>query len=202
MFDKGASEAKQGFGNATNNASTLQGRGADNWSGMYPTLQKNATAPVGLTPQQEAEHNTATQQSVGGSNAGIAGEGALTAGRTGNPGSMISAIGSASRGNARNLAQDALQTKEYSTNLAQQKQQSALGELGKLYGTNVSGLNDMVRNQNDAAKNVNAAEQSRFNDFMQVGKMVGGMGMMGAGMAGAGPGAGASAMSAGSGMMG
>ncbi len=204
MFGKGGgkSEAEQTHRDASKNAGDFSGRGSAAWNGMFPTLNANATNPQGLTPTQEAQHNTATQQSIGGSNAGIVGGGALTAGRTNNPGSMLNAVGMASRGNAKNLAQDALATKEFSTNLAQQKQQAALNELGKLYGTNVSGLGDMLKNQNQADSNIVQASQNEFADTLGGIKAIGGMGMMGAGMAGMGPGGGASAMSAGSGMMG
>jgi hypothetical protein len=169
---KGSGQAQQTFNSASSSAGDLGGRAKAIDSGMMPTLMSNATKPVGLTPTQEAEHNTAAQQSVGGSNAGIVGQADLTAGRTGNPGSMINGIGMASRGNAKNLSNDALATKEYSTNLAQNKQQAALGEMSKLYGTNVQGLNDMVRNQNTATSNITTADNDVAQNVMKGASMV------------------------------
>jgi hypothetical protein len=168
---KGSGQAEQTFGTSTNNANTMSGRASAVNSAMMPGLTADAAGKGGLTPGQKATMDTASQQSVGGSNAGITGQAGLTAGRSGNPGSMISAIGSADRGNARNLSNDALKTQEYSTNMAQQKQQSAMGELGKLYGTNVSGLGDMLKNANQATSNLTTADQDTTGDIMKGAQM-------------------------------
>jgi hypothetical protein len=164
---KGEKQAEQTFGTSTDNANTMSGRATAVSNGMMPTLLNDASGKGGLTPTQMAQHDTAAQQSVGGSNAGIAGQAGLTSGRTGNPGSMIGAVGDASRGNAKNLSNDALKTQEYSTGLAQQKQQAAMGELGKLYGTNVSGIGDMLKNANQATSNITTAAQDTTGDIMK-----------------------------------
>jgi hypothetical protein len=149
----------------------MSGRATAVSNGMMPGLLSDAAGKGGLTPGQMAQANTASQQSVGGSNAGIAGQAQAMAGRTGNPGSMVGAIGDASRGNAKNLSNDALKTQEYSTNMAQQKQQAAMGELGKLYGTNVSGLGDMLKNANQATSNLTTADQDTTGDIMKGAQM-------------------------------
>jgi hypothetical protein len=168
---KGSGQAEQTFGTASGDSSTLGGRASAINNGMMPTLLNDAAGKGGLTPGQMATMNTASQQSVGGSNSGIAGQAGLTGGRTGNPGSMVNAIGSADRGNARNLSNDALKTQEYSTNLAQQKQQAAMGELGKLYGTNVQGMGDMLKNANQATSNLTTADQDTTGDIMKGAQM-------------------------------
>jgi hypothetical protein len=175
---KGSGQAEQTFGTSSGNASTLGGRASAVNNGMMPGLLNDAAGKGGLTPGQQATMNTASQQSVGGSNAGIAGQAGLTGGRTGNPGSMVGAIGDAARGNAKNLSNDTLKTQEYSTNMAQQKQQAAMGELGKLYGTNVSGMSDMLKNANQATSNLTTADQDTTGDILkgvQMGTAVAGL---------------------------
>lgn len=164
---KGEGQAEQTFGTSTNNANAMSGRAASGYNAMAPTLQADIAGKGGLTPGQKATMDTAAQQSVGGSTAGITGAASLASGRTGNPGSMIAGIGSADRGNARNLSNDALKTQEYSTNMAQQKQQAAMGEMSKLYGTNVSGLGDMLKNANQATSNITTAAQDTTGDIMK-----------------------------------
>lgn len=168
---KGSGQAEQTFGTASGNASQLGGRATAVSNGMMPGLLNDAAGKGGLTPQQMATQNTASQQSVGGSNAGIAGQAGLAGGRSGNPGSMIGAVGEAARGNAKNLSNDALKTQEYSTNMAQQKQQAAMGELGKLYGTNVQGMGDMLKNANQATSNLTTADQDTTGDIMKGAQM-------------------------------
>lgn len=199
---KGSKEAHQTYGQEMQDASGLRGKGDSSWNAMFPTLQQNATAPEGLNPGQMAKMNTANQQATGGSNAGLVGQGALDAGRTRNPGSMAAGLAQAARTAGANESKNALGIQEYSNNLAQQKQQAALGELGKLYGTNVGGLNEMLGNQNKSVSEITAADQAVMGNIMGGVKMAAGMGMGGAGMAGMGPGGGASAMNFGQSMMG
>jgi len=157
----GLGQASDVFGQAKQNAQTFGDRGTTAWSGMIGQDLANAQKPQGLTPQQMATATTAAKQSQGGSTAAITGQADLAAGRTGNPGSMVNAIGSANRGAAQNLGNQTLKLQEYSTNLAQQKQQEALKSLGSLYGQNVSGLNEMIGNENKAVSEITDADKAK-----------------------------------------
>lgn len=199
---KGSKEAHQAFGTSMTNANDFKGKGDASYNAMFPTLMNNATDPKGYSDKQMATMNTANSQSSGGINAGLTGEGALMAGRTRNPGSMAAGLAEAARTSGRNENNTALRIQESNASLAQQKQQAALGELGKLYGTNVGGLNDMMGNANKAVSEITAADQATANGWMSGIKTLAGAGMGAAGMAGMGPGGGASAMNFGSSMMG
>lgn len=161
MGDFGGGQATDTFGQAKSNANDLSGRGTAAWNGMIGQDLSQAKNPTGLDPNQMAKATTAAEQTQGGSNAGIAGQANLTAGRTGNPGSMVNAIGQANRGGAAALGNTTLKLQEYSTNLAQQKQQEALKSLGSLYGQNVSGLNEMIGNENKAVSNITEADKAK-----------------------------------------
>lgn len=160
--------AKQEAGRSQGFENDLSGRGSAAWNGMFPTLMNNATNPKGYSDQQMATMNTANSQGAGGVNAGITGQGVLQAGRTRNPGSMAAGLAEAARISGRNENANSLHLQEDNARLAQQKQQSALGELGKLYGTNVSGLNDMVHNTNQSIDEYGKYSQSGLETGMGI----------------------------------
>lgn len=199
---KGSQQAKQTFNSSTADANNFQAKGDQTYNAMFPQLQSNATNPTGYSQGDLAKMNTANSQSAGGATAGLTGEANLMAGRTRNPGSMGAGLAEAARTSGRNENQTALKIQEANSNLAQQKQQAALGQLGNLYGQNVSGLNDMMGNANKATSNITAADQAVAQDVISGAKAAASIGMGGAGLAGMGPGGGASAMQFGAAGMG
>jgi hypothetical protein len=128
-----------------NNAGAAQGESAnlENQSGglssfLTPQLESEAINPEGYTPQQLAYMNTASQQSLGGSTAGITGQANLQAARTRNAGGFQGAIGSGSRTAQKQLSQNALATQTQQAQLQQQQRQQALQQLQSLYGQDLS----------------------------------------------------------------
>jgi hypothetical protein len=132
---KGANKqllSNSGVGQANNQS--LFNSGSDINSFLTPQLESQATNPQGYTPQQLAYMNTASQQSLGGSTAGITGQANLTAARTRNTGGFQGAIGSGSRSAQRQLSTNALGIQQSQANLQQQQRQQALSALQSLYG--------------------------------------------------------------------
>jgi hypothetical protein len=99
-----AKDAFRNQGTASNLSSQLASNAANIYGGLAPTLQAEATHPMGFTPQAKALMNTAAQQSAGGSTAGAIGQGRLYATRTRNAGGAKQAIGEAVRGAGENLS--------------------------------------------------------------------------------------------------
>lgn len=165
---KGATHAAIGnVGTANSNANQFSGRGTSAWNAAFPELQQNATNPTGFSNQQLANMNTANSQSVGGGQAAAMGQGNLMAGRTRNTGGFGAALDESARGAGRQLSQNAVGIQNANAQLAQQKQQSALSELGGLYGQNVQGLNDMLGQSNNAIGQWTNADNSTQNALMQ-----------------------------------
>jgi hypothetical protein len=124
-----------GTGQAAEN--TLYGEGQGVNSFLTPQLENEAANPQGYSPQQLAYMNTASQQSEGGSTAGITGQANLEAARTRNAGDFQGAIGSGSRAAQRDLSSKALQVQTGQAQLQQQQRQQALSALQGLYGTDI-----------------------------------------------------------------
>jgi hypothetical protein len=132
---KGANQQllnNSGVGQSTNK--TLSGQGQQLSSFITPQLENEAINPQGYTPAQMAYMRTASEQSEGGSTAGITGQANLTAARTRNAGGFQGAIGSGSRSAQRNLSQNAVGLEQRNANLQQQQKQQALQALQSLYG--------------------------------------------------------------------
>jgi len=146
--DPGAASKQQGTDNAY--ASTFGSNAGGAWNALFPTLTQNATNPQGFSAEEKATMNTASSQSLGGSVAGAVGQGTLAGERTKNPGAFGASLDAASKHAGETASHNALGVEEASSNLAHAKQQQALTELGGLYGTNVNGLNDMLKNANEA----------------------------------------------------
>lgn len=140
----GNSAYAQGQSGALNKSAT----GISNY--LTPQLQSEASNPEGYTPQQLAYMNTASQQSLGGSTAGVTGQANLEAARTRNAGGFQGAIGSASRSNARQLSQNALGIQQSQANLQQQQRQQALQSLQSLYGVDLGTAESYLNSSNSA----------------------------------------------------
>lgn len=136
---KGANQIlKSNAGTSQTNSQTLYGQGQNINSFLTPQLENQANNPQGYTPQQLAYMNTASQQSEGGSTAGITGQANLEAARTRNAGSFQGAVGSGSRAAQRNLAQTAVGIQAQQADLQQKQRAQALQQLQGLYGTDLS----------------------------------------------------------------
>jgi hypothetical protein len=157
--DSTMGKASAQLNKANANADVFGSRGGSAWDTLFPTLLQDATNPQGLSPQQKATMNTASSQSLGGSVAGATGQGALMAARTKNPGSATAALDASSKHAGETASHNALGVEEFSTNLAHQKQQNALRELGSLYGTNTGALSSMLDAANQALGIFNDAEK-------------------------------------------
>lgn len=133
----------------------LSGAGSGISSFLTPTLESEATNPQGYTPQQLAYMNTASQQSLGGSTAGVTGQANLEAARTRNAGGFQGAIGSGSRTAQRQLSQNALGIQAQQANLQQQQRQQALQALQQLYGIDESTALGYLNSSNSALSDEN-----------------------------------------------
>lgn len=138
-------------------ASTASGLGsqATNISGsLVPQLQKQATNPTGYTPTQQNNMLVAGEQGAGGANAGITGQAGLQASRTHNSGALSGVLDSAARSKQQTLSQNALGVQNKQADLQNQQQQSALKQLGGLYGEDV---NADINAQKLVPEDINAA---------------------------------------------
>ena len=128
----------------------LYGQGQGISSFLTPQLESEAANPQGYTPQQMAYMNTASQQSLGGSTAGVTGQANLQAARTRNAGGFSGAIGSGSRAAQQQLSQNALGIQSQQANLQQQQKQQALQSLQGLYGTDIGSSLGYMNSSNQA----------------------------------------------------
>lgn len=148
----------------------LQGESNDLYGQLDPMLLGEATNPTGYSPTDLAAINTASQQSLGGSTAGITGQANLTAARTRNAGGFQGAVGTAGRNAQKQLSQNALGVQEQNANLKEAQKQQALSALQGLYGTNLQGAMGYLNSSNESLKDENASHplQSGFNTFANV----------------------------------
>lgn len=158
---RGSSAANTAATSAQNFSNSLQG----NLSGLYgevaPALSQEVTNPTGYTPTEKAQMNTASQQSVGGSNAGAVGQGALLASRTKNAGAAQNAVAQSARTGGQTLSNDALKTEMSDANLKQKQTQAGLSGLEGLYGETLGGANQALGIVPSAVNaNTDAASQS------------------------------------------
>lgn len=132
---KGAnSQLIKNSGVAGGNSNALSTAGSNISSYLTPQLENEANNPQGYTPQQMAYMNTASQQSLGGSTAGVTGQANLEAARTRNAGGVQGAIGSGSRSAQRDLSTNAVGIQSQQAQLQQAQRQQALQSLQSLYG--------------------------------------------------------------------
>jgi hypothetical protein len=151
-------------GTASTQSATLSGQGNGIGNYLAPQLESEANDPQGYTPQQQAYMNTASQQSLGGSTAGVTGEADLTAARTRNAGGFQGAIGSGSRSAARQLSTNALGIQKSQADLQQAQKQQALSSLQQLYGVDESTALGYL-NSSDSALNEENQSHPMRNDI-------------------------------------
>jgi hypothetical protein len=168
---KGANRAlMQNSGTAQNRSGALNAKSNSIYGTLDPALTAEATNPQGYGANDLAAMNTASQQSLGGSTAGITGQANLEAARTRNAGGFQGAIGSGSRSNAKQLSENALGIQAMNADLKQKQQQTALSQLQQLYGTNVQGAEGFLGESNSAlgAENQSHPVQQGFKTFADV----------------------------------
>jgi hypothetical protein len=125
---KTASSTGAGYGSS---ASTIAGS-------LIPTLNREAAGNDGLTPTQKSQQLTSALQGGGGAASSIAGAAGLTAARTRNSGALSGVQDAAARAKTQAGSTANLDIENESTQLAAERQQEALGQLGGLYNTDVS----------------------------------------------------------------
>jgi hypothetical protein len=156
-----AKQAKQNAQAGYDQNQTYTGRGSDIYDSLYPQLQQRAQN--GLDPATKAEFNTASQQSLGGSNAGAAGQGDLMAARTRNAGGATAAIAESARSGQRQESTNALNTEK----LSEQVKQQALAAMQGLYGTNTqAGVESLNASTGGVNAWTNADQQTMANTKM------------------------------------
>lgn len=143
MPRKPTQQANQGVQTAQGNANQIYG-------GLEPQLMSMATNPQGFGPQTVASMNTASRQALGGSTAGITGQGMLTAERTGNTAGVTGALDQAARTAGQTQSENALGIQNQNAMLKQQQQQAALQGLGSLYGANLGAQAPLINAETNA----------------------------------------------------
>lgn len=132
-----AGKADKQLALTNNQAATAGGTASNIYSGLEPQLSAEATNPQGYSPTDLNAMTTASQQAMGGSTAGITGQGNLQVARTRNSGGYGNELDQAARSAQQTQSQNDLGIQQANANLKQQQQQSGLSALQGLYGTNV-----------------------------------------------------------------
>lgn len=104
------------------------------FSTLAPTLTQQATNPTGFAPSDMANMNTAAQQSLGGSVAGVTGQGNLEAARTRNAGAFQPAIAESGRDGMRRNSQSTLDIQNKNALLKEANRSQGIQGLTGLYG--------------------------------------------------------------------
>lgn len=168
--------AKNQLGKENAAGADFGSRAGGAWNALFPTLVGDATNPQGLSATEKANDLTASNQSIGGGVASAVGMGNLAAERTKNPGAFGAALDASAKHGMETASKNALGVEMASSNMAHEKQQRAIAELGALYGTNVKGLSEMMDNANkalDIYEGAKTKESSIMGDLMQVAQVGG-----------------------------
>lgn len=179
-MSRAASKAAGNQLNTTNSIGAGYNANAGNlYSSLEPQLKEMALNPEGFSPTDEAAMKTAAAQSLGGSTSGITGEGNLLAARRRNAAGYADALDKAARTSGQELSQEDLGVAAQNARLKQQKQQFALGSLGRLFGNEVSAGEGYYGMAPSELKAWNEADPG----WMQsLGGFIGDVGKMGAGL--------------------
>jgi hypothetical protein len=122
----------------------------DLFSTLAPAYKAEAANPQGFGKADLDTMNTASQQSVGGSTAGLVGQGMLTAARTRNVGGNSAALDEAARIGDRTLSQNAVEIQANNAALKEKQRQEGLAGLTSLYGGNDAATMQALGLSNDA----------------------------------------------------
>jgi len=137
--DRGAVKAAKTQGTQAGDLAGQTGQTATQEGGVLRNkLEQQSQNPTGYAPTDLNNMLVAQQESAGGSNASLSGEGKLASIRTRNAGGFAPALDEAARAKARTLASGALGVQNQNANLKQEQQRQALQQLQGLYGTDTS----------------------------------------------------------------
>jgi hypothetical protein len=114
---------------------TATGQANNAFNVANPVYTQMATHPTGYTPQEIANQQTASNQTLGGANSAAVGEGALASARTNNAGGYQAAIDDAARNAGATQSQNNLGILNRSADLQRQQQEEGLHGLSGEYGT-------------------------------------------------------------------
>jgi hypothetical protein len=173
--DRGAVKQGKEQGQQANTIATGAGANATQEGTQLRTqLEQRAENPTGYSPTDLNNMLVAQQESAGGSNATIGGEGKLTAMRTRNAGGFAPALDAAAQAKARTLASGALGVQNANATLKQQQQEQALQQLQGLYGTDTSDqLKAMGLQSEDLANQLQAGRQGWLQNTDQTIQAIG-----------------------------
>jgi hypothetical protein len=157
-------QASAGVGQANASANQYNEQGNQINSTLLPGLEREANSPQGYTPEEMNDQLVASEQGAGGATAGITGQANLQAARTRNSAGETAALDSAARTKQQTLSENALNIKNKSANLGQQKQMNAQSELEKMYGIDTSAN---LEAQGLIPKDVDAEAQANSTGWMQ-----------------------------------
>lgn len=149
-------------------ASTMYGGQAGGlYSSLAPALTAEAFNPQGFGAANLAKMNTSSQQSLGGSNAGVTGQAGLEAARTRNIGGTTAALDASSQAGQRQNSENAIGTDLENAKLQQTQTQEGLNGLNSLYGTNVNAEMGEQGISNQALNNANQVQNPWMKLLMQ-----------------------------------
>lgn len=161
--------SKSDTNNLRQNASTASGLSSNyannanqTYAQLTPTLNRLAAGGGGYTPQQIGNMDTAALQATGGANAGVVGSAMQRAAATNNAGGANALALAAGHDATQNLSDAALGVQNRSADLAAQQQQSALGELGNIYGTSANAGENALGLSTNAYTQANNAANNGF----------------------------------------
>lgn len=157
-------QAKDAYKTASSTAAGYGAAGNQISSSIIPGLEREAQNPEGFTPEEMNDQLVASEQGAGGANAGITGEANLRTARTRNSAGYTAALDEAARDKTRALSENALNIKNQSAKLGQEKQINAQKELGGLYGTDV---NANLEAQGLATKDIEAEAEAGKSGWFQ-----------------------------------
>lgn len=157
-------QGKQSYNNASATAAQAGENANQVGSSLIPGLEREANNPTGYTPSEMNDQLVAGEEGAGGANAGITGEANLRAARTRNSAGYTAALDAASRDKTRQLSTNALDVKNKSADLAQQKQMSARKQLQGIYGTDI---NENLEAQGLGTKDIEAEADASKSGWFQ-----------------------------------
>jgi hypothetical protein len=157
---------------ATTAANTATGLGAEaNGIGanLAPFLTNEMEHPQGYSPQDTSAMLSAAEGGAGGANAGLVGEANQQTATSRNAGGFQAALDDAARQRSKAAAGASEEIAAQNAQLKQTQQQEGAAGLGKLYGTDTSGMLDAMGQQsNDINAEVNAGKSGWLQNTLGI----------------------------------
>ena len=151
------SQASNAFTNAQNTSTDLGSEAQGIGSNLTPFLTQEMEHPQGFSQQDLSAQTGAALAGAGGANAGIVGQANQEAATTHNAGGFQAVLDDAARQRSKAAAGASEGIAAQNAQLKQTQQQEGAAGLGKLYGTDTSGMLDAMGQQNqDINSEVNA----------------------------------------------